>query len=83
MSCVPHEHIGLPEMHDKHILSAPMNIRRRSWKSFLLVASGLLAAVAGKIALESSSDTWPVILIVIGLYAVAAGIFGVEPRQMS
>jgi hypothetical protein len=44
--------------------------------SAIEVLGGLVVAVVGVAAIDSSAHTWPTILVAIGIYTAAAGIHG-------
>jgi hypothetical protein len=49
-----------------------------TWKSAVDALTGIGTAIIGTAALERTSDTWPTILVVVGIYAAASGIRGLR-----
>jgi hypothetical protein len=68
-----------PAAHFSIRLRRKMSLKHYSWQSGLYMAAGLGTAVFGKAAGENSGDTWPIILVVVGLYFIAAGVAALRP----
>ena len=49
-----------------------------TWKAAIDAITGIGAVIAGAAALQQTFDTWPTILIVVGMYAAASGIRGLR-----
>jgi hypothetical protein len=53
-------------------------MKRWSWNAVTSALAGIGTAIIGTAALEQTLNTWPTILIVIGVYAAASGIRGLR-----
>jgi hypothetical protein len=49
-----------------------------TWDSAINAITGIGTALIGTAALDQTADTWPTIVIVVGIYTAASGIRGMR-----